>query len=109
VAEKLNEPMWLDENGNEVYEEQAAFGHKATHPMVYPSYYIFVDEVGCNMDQEGDGHIAGELKIVRRDNSQRSKWQQMIIISHCLASQLQQVNQSHVKQSWREFFLMGIR
>jgi len=26
VAEKLNEPMWLDEHGDKVYDNQAAFG-----------------------------------------------------------------------------------
>jgi len=36
---------------------------KVTHHMLYPSYCIFVNEVGCNTDQEGDSHIGGELKI----------------------------------------------
>ena len=63
VAEKLNEPRWLDENGEEVLDQQSAFGCKATHHMVFPSNCMFVDEVGCNTDQEGDSHIGGELKI----------------------------------------------
>ena len=49
MAEKLNELMWLDEHGDEVYDNQAAFGQKVTHHMVYPSYCIFVDEVGSNI------------------------------------------------------------
>ena len=66
VAEKFNEPRWLDENGDEALDQQSAFRCKATHHMVFPSNCMFVDEVGCNTDQEGDGHIGGELKIVER-------------------------------------------
>jgi hypothetical protein len=61
VAQKLPEPMWVDEN-QEITEETNAFGRKATHLLIRPDYVVFVDEVGCNTSQEGDGARGGEKK-----------------------------------------------
>ena len=47
VAEKLAEPMWVDDK-QQLTNEENAFGQKATHLMLRPDYIIFVDEVGCN-------------------------------------------------------------
>ena len=63
IAVKLDDPVWLDEEGNET-EKDKAFGRWATHHLVHPDYVIFVDEVSCNTSQEGDGHIGRELLIV---------------------------------------------
>jgi hypothetical protein len=65
VAEKLSEPMWVDEK-QQATEEKNAFGQKATHLLLRPEYVVFVDEVGCNTSQEGDGARGGEKKIVSR-------------------------------------------
>ena len=64
MAEKIEGPRWLDENGDESLDQQGEFRCKATHNISFQSYHIFVDEVGYNTDQEDDGHIGGELKIV---------------------------------------------
>jgi hypothetical protein len=63
VAEKLSEPMWVDEK-QQIVEEENASGQKATHLVMHPKYIVFVDEVGCNTSQEGDGARGGEKKIV---------------------------------------------
>ena len=70
VAVKLNEPIWVDKEGNETTKENA-FGQKATHQLIHPDYVIFVDEVGCNTSQEGDGSRGGEKKIVGRGTAAR--------------------------------------
>jgi hypothetical protein len=65
VAAKLSEPMWLNEK-QQLTDEDNAFGQKATHLLMRPDYIVFVDEVGCNTSQEGDGARGGEKKIVSR-------------------------------------------
>jgi hypothetical protein len=47
VAEKLPEPMWVDEK-QQITEEANAFGQKATHLLIHPDYVVFVDAFGCN-------------------------------------------------------------
>ena len=66
VAKKLEEPMWVDMEGNATDEENAFGKKKATHTLTRPDMVIFVDEVGCNTSQEGDGHVGGQKKIVPR-------------------------------------------
>jgi hypothetical protein len=65
VAEKLSEPMWVDEK-QLITEKENAFGQQATHLLIHPENVIFVDEVGCNTSQKGDGARGGEKKIVVR-------------------------------------------
>ena len=65
VAKRLEEPMWADKEGNET-EESKAHERKVTHVLTRPVMVIFVDEVGGNTSQEGDGAIGGQKKIVPR-------------------------------------------
>jgi hypothetical protein len=65
VAVKLPEPIWVNKQQEEVDEENA-WGRKVTHLITRPEYIVFVDEVGSNVSQEGDGAIGGEKKIVTR-------------------------------------------
>jgi hypothetical protein len=65
VAKKLDFPIWVNCKGIETHELDA-FGRMATHTLCHPDYVIFVDEVGCNTSQEGDGAHGGERKIVGR-------------------------------------------
>jgi hypothetical protein len=53
VAEKLSEPLWVDEK-QQATKEENAFGQNSTHLLLHPEYVVFVDEVGCNTSQEGD-------------------------------------------------------
>jgi len=52
VAKKLDEPMWVEKEGNQC-EESKAHGRKATHELTRPNMVIFVDEVGGDTSQEG--------------------------------------------------------
>jgi hypothetical protein len=65
VAVRLAEEIWVNKDQEETTEE-LAFGRKATHILTRPDYVIFVDEVGSNTSQEGDGALGGEKKIVGR-------------------------------------------
>jgi hypothetical protein len=62
VALRLEEPIWVDKNQQPAIEENA-FKRKATHLLTRPDMVVFIDEVGSNTSQEGDGVIGGELKI----------------------------------------------
>lgn len=61
VAVRLAEEIWVNKDQEETTEE-LAFGRKATHILTRPDYVIFVDEVGSNTSQEGDGALGGEKK-----------------------------------------------
>ena len=62
VAEELDTPKWMDMNGKEV-DEELAYGCKVTHAVTYPEWIIFMDEVGSDTSQKGDGHIGGEKRL----------------------------------------------
>ena len=36
---------------------------KVTYVITYPEYFIFLDEVGGNTNQKGDGQLGGDLMI----------------------------------------------
>jgi hypothetical protein len=80
VVEKLVEPMWVDEM-QQLTNKENAFGRKATHLLLCPHYVVFVDEVGCNTSQEGDGARGREKKIVSRGTAQKNQQQQTAITS----------------------------
>jgi hypothetical protein len=65
VDKKLDEPIWVNNNGIET-DEKDAFGRMAAHALCHPDYVVFVDEVGCNTSQEGDGAHGDKKKIVGR-------------------------------------------
>jgi hypothetical protein len=51
VAKKLDEPIWVKNEDIET-DEKDGFGRMATHALCHPDYVVFVDEVGCNTNQE---------------------------------------------------------
>ena len=61
VGVKLDEPVWMTENGDIVDDEKDAFGIKVTMDLQRPDMCIVLDEVGCNITQENDGSKGGEL------------------------------------------------
>jgi hypothetical protein len=61
VATELAEPIWVNKEQEETSEEEA-FGRKVTHLLTRPDYVVFVDEVGSNLSQEGDGAVGGRGK-----------------------------------------------
>ena len=55
VAEKLDEPAWLDLEGNTV-DEKDSVGRKSTHRLTHPQMAVVVDETGCNTSMKNDGN-----------------------------------------------------
>ena len=58
VAEKYDEPKWLNMNGEECSEAEA-LGCKVIHKLLHPEL-CFVGEVGGNLLMKGDRHIGGQ-------------------------------------------------
>lgn len=48
VAIKLEEPVLLDIDGNEVASDDLAFGLPTKYKVTKPQYCLFVDETGKN-------------------------------------------------------------
>mmetsp|Transcript_15650 Transcript_15650/g.28451 ORF Transcript_15650/g.28451 Transcript_15650/m.28451 type:complete len:158 (+) Transcript_15650:1051-1524(+) len=59
VAVELEEPIWVDKDGNEVNQQSQAVGRKITHRIIHPDYTLHADEVGGDTSQKGDGHVGG--------------------------------------------------
>ena len=91
VAKKLEVPIWVDQDGN-ACEEIQAFGRKATHELTRPDMVVFVDEVGCNTSQVGDGHVGGQKKLFQEVLYLKRPPLPMITTSPCWVSLLQLVN-----------------
>ena len=72
VATGLAEPVWVNKDQEETSKEEA-FGRRITHLLTRPDYVVFVDEVGSNLSQEGDGAVGGERKIVGRGSVPRER------------------------------------
>jgi hypothetical protein len=72
VATGLAAPVWVNKDQEETSEEEA-FGRRITHLLTRPDYVVFVDEVGSNLSQEGDGAVGGERKIVGRGSVPRER------------------------------------
>ena len=53
VAERLDEPVWMDRDGKICLEDDA-FGCKVHHKIVRPDMCICGDEVGGNISMKGD-------------------------------------------------------
>ena len=63
VAQKLNEPVWLDRYGKDCAKNDA-FGCKVFHKLIKPDMCICGDEVGGLISMKGDGHVGGQLMLV---------------------------------------------
>jgi hypothetical protein len=70
VAVSLPVPVWMDEYGNEVSEDdkENAFGCKVRTELTRPDMCIVMDETGCNLSQKSDGNIGGKKFIVGKSN-----------------------------------------
>jgi len=95
IAVKLDDPVWLDKEGNET-EKDKVLSRQATHCLIHPDYVIFIDEVGCNTSQAGDRHIG---KLNRSDpknvssNKCQSFYSSWVHRCHWRASNVQDTNQ----------------
>ena len=53
VAKLLDNPEWKNKKGESVSETQA-YGCQVTHQMDQPEYCVVMDEVGGNINMQGD-------------------------------------------------------
>ena len=63
VATKYDNPVWVNEKGDEVQNEDESNGCKATIHLHRPDMCIVLDEVGCNLSQENDHCKGGQLFV----------------------------------------------
>jgi len=68
---RLAEPIWAAKEQQQT--NQVFFGQKATHLLTRPDFVFFVDGVGSNLNQEGDGAVGGKSKIMGRGSVPREK------------------------------------
>jgi len=64
VATLLDEPVWMNTNGDVVKEEDTC-RCKVTIDITKLEICIVADEVGGNTSQEGDGLVGGELMLTK--------------------------------------------
>ena len=60
ILEALDEPVWMNREGDIVMSAKEAIGTKATYQVNHPEYMLFVDEVGNNTNMKDDGKVRGE-------------------------------------------------
>ena len=61
VASRLENPVWMNEAGEVVQDEMLALGYKVDVKIDRPDLGLLMDECGCNLLQEGDKNVGGEL------------------------------------------------
>ena len=71
ILEALDEPVWMNSEGDIVISVEEAHGMKVTHRVKHPEYMIFVDEVGNNTNMKDDGKVGGEQLL--KEKGQRAK------------------------------------
>ena len=72
IATERESPAWMDRMGN-VVEEKDAYGCMVTHNITDPDYVIYMDEVGGNTLQKGDGRLGDELLLCENGKSPQRK------------------------------------
>ena len=73
IAHKLETPQWVDRSGNIVENEEDSQGCKVEVSIDCPDCAIVMDEVGCNLSQDCDNRVGGELYLTgRQDEAYKS-------------------------------------
>jgi len=72
VAERREEPAWMDRNGN-ICDEKDALGCKVTYDLIHPEMCVVGDEVGGNLNMSGDGHVGGEKLLCAKGTIPQQK------------------------------------
>jgi hypothetical protein len=67
IVEVLDDELWLDMHVNIVQTKEEAYGRKKKYLLKHPEKVIFVDKVGDNISQKGDGNAGGQHFMVARD------------------------------------------
>ena len=57
IIEDLDEPVWMNREGDIVMSAEDDLGMKFTHLVKHPDYMLFVDEVGNKTNMKDDGNV----------------------------------------------------
>ena len=71
ILEALDEPVWMNHEGDIVLSTEEALGVKATHRVKHPDCMLFVDEVGNNANMKDYGKVWGERLL--KEKGQKAK------------------------------------
>ena len=71
ILEALDEPVWMNREGEIFMSAIEALGMKVTHQVLHPEYMLFVDEVGNNTNMKEDGKFGGKLLL--KEKRQKEK------------------------------------
>ena len=71
ILEALDEPVWMNCEGDIFMSAEEALGLKVTHRVKHPEYMLFVDEVENNTNMKDDGKVGGEQLL--KEKGQRAK------------------------------------
>ena len=71
ILEALDEPVWMNREGDIVMSAEEALGMNFKHQVKHPDYMIFVDEVGNNTNMNDDGKVRGERLL--KEKRQKAK------------------------------------
>ena len=63
VAIKFDKPVWMDNDGNIVVNEDDSYGCKVSIDIIRPDMCVVLDEVGCNLSQEKDSSKGGQMFV----------------------------------------------
>ena len=68
IARPFPEPVWMSQSGEIVASEDEGYGMKVTIDIHRPDMGLMLDECGCNLSQEGDHCVGGELFLTGLHN-----------------------------------------
>ena len=80
ITEVVDEPVFLDNDGNIVVDESKAFGRKVTHKVTRPDMFFQFDETGGDTNMKNDGHYGGTKYMGRRGTMSGLHAQRLTVI-----------------------------
>ena len=63
VAIQNQNPIWMNMQGKAVSSEHDGYGMKVTTTITRPDVCLILDKCGCNLSQERDSMVGGELHL----------------------------------------------
>ena len=57
-------PIWMDQQGTIVSSEDDGYGMTVTYKITRPNVCLVMDEYDCNLSQERDSIVKGELYLI---------------------------------------------
>ena len=71
-ADKLDSPQWMERYSNMVEDQESSVGYKIEVSLDMPHMASVMDTVWCNLSQETDKRVGGELFYLKKDKAYKS-------------------------------------